>query len=115
GGRRGKLRDPRAERREWHRPDQRSDARAERGGDRQRPDETEQLGVANMDERHVAERQKQQQPRQGQRGAGRKAERDYPQEPNLQRLKLLEIRALPLAERGLQRRHTDQQERLEKA
>ena len=38
-----------------------------------------------------------------------------PQKPYFERLKRLKIGALPLAERGLQRRHRDQPERLEKA
>src|SRR5437762_9449584 len=95
--------------------DQRSDARAERGSDYEWPDETEQLGVANMGERHMAECQQQQKSRQRQFDAGRETERDDPKEPHLQRLEFLEVRALPLAEGGLQRRHRDQLERLEEA
>ena len=68
-----------------------------------------------MAERHVAQRQQQQQARQRQFGVGREAERDDSEQPYLQRLKFLEIRALPLTEGGLQRRHRDQLKGLEEA
>ena len=46
---------------------------------------------------------------------GRQAERDQSEQHDFERLKILEIRAAPLDERGLQRRHRHQPERLDQA
>ncbi len=80
-----------AERGQRMRANARGELRAHRSGHGERSDKPEQIGVPAMGERHMAQRQQQQHPRQRQPDIGRQAERDQPQQPDFQRLELLEI------------------------
>ena len=71
--------------------------------------------MPHMRQRHMTEGQQQQEPKRRQPDTGREPEGDHPQQPDLERLECLEIRAHPLVERGLQRRHHGQPEWLDKA
>ena len=90
--------------------------RAECGRQQQRSDQPQELGVAAVSQRHVQQQQQHRDARQRKPPAAREGGQEEGHDPHLQRLKLLEVRALPFVDQaeGAHRREVDRQEQARK-